>query len=654
MSRFLTNSSFFKSEGFRGGLSLYAHLLTKNKFSVTLNIKGESYTDGENVAVGIREGVLDTVTRGELVLMSKGIVAHEIEHINSTSFTEIKELVKKYQDIFKESARPNVIENIVRYIHNSVEDGRIEYLMSNKEPRTVIPLTFMRGHWWLENKVSSNDFNSTLFAICSKATTGKFPSGYELSGENYELVNSITSEINDFVKSSNEDAKDSFIKIMDKLEDWLRVNLEANEELSKKLEELLEDMAESEQNSSSQGSSKNSEEEEEGEGEESSDSGEEEEPSDEGDADSDSEDKNSKSEGEKSSNKIHENLDESKSDENMKDMLDELSKTAKDAVDNMDKRNKSKEIKDAAKKAKEEKSKKGSELSESDVKKIENKINSMEGNYVVVTEKHEVKPKTFNSLKYKKLKSDLDKILKSKIRQAVGNQRVGRLNPRSLHKVAFGDDKVFSRKQSGDPGDYVVYVLIDSSGSMHGNKYKNAMESCGLLEGALNGIAPVKIAKFNTGLANGFNTCQNAIIKDFSDTCAENKSFSQAYLNSKGVSGGVIEAYADGANHDAMSIEIAIQELNKRDERNKILFVLSDGLPAAHGISDRMSKEMVKRVVKNGRKDGIKIFNIMFGSALERNRLQEDFEFMYEKNIISCPTEEISKNLIKFMKRELK
>ena len=64
---------------------------------------------------------------------------------------------------------------------------------------------------------------------------------------------------------------------------------------------------------------------------------------------------------------------------------------------------------------------------------------------------------------------------------------------------------------------------------------------------------------------------------------------------------------------DGYNIRIAIKELEKRPERNKVLIILSDGQPS--GYSNYYGKYAmfdVKQAVRSGRKAGIKIFNIMF------------------------------------------
>ena len=84
----------------------------------------------------------------------------------------------------------------------------------------------------------------------------------------------------------------------------------------------------------------------------------------------------------------------------------------------------------------------------------------------------------------------------------------------------------------------------------------------------------------------------------------------------------------------------------KRSEQNKILLVLSDGLPSdyhshAQAIGD------VKTAVKTARQNGIKVIAIFFGNDDFRRNTMEEYKEMYEKNLISCAPQDISKELVK-------
>lgn len=91
-------------------------------------------------------------------------------------------------------------------------------------------------------------------------------------------------------------------------------------------------------------------------------------------------------------------------------------------------------------------------------------------------------------------------------------------------------------------------------------------------------------------------------IKDFDDNI---KNVNLIYTN-------YINEYitAGGANKDGANIRIATRELEKRNEKQKILFVLSDGMPSAYQYNGQFAIDDVKSGVKEARDEGIEIISI--------------------------------------------
>ena len=94
----------------------------------------------------------------------------------------------------------------------------------------------------------------------------------------------------------------------------------------------------------------------------------------------------------------------------------------------------------------------------------------------------------------------------------------------------------------------------------------------------------------------------------------------------------------------------------KRSERRKILFTLSDGQPnGPEAYSGDRGENDVTEAVLDARKAGISVFNIFFA---EDKRTREEylpsFRHMYrDKGIVSCSPSNISKELLRVVKREL-
>jgi nitric oxide reductase activation protein len=107
---------------------------------------------------------------------------------------------------------------------------------------------------------------------------------------------------------------------------------------------------------------------------------------------------------------------------------------------------------------------------------------------------------------------------------------------------------------------------------------------------------------------------------------------------------------------DGFSIRVASKELQRRSERRKILFTLSDGQPnGPYNYSGDRGENDVTEAVLDARKNGISVFNIFFAeSKRERDSYLPSFRHMYrDKGIISCAPEQIAHELLRVVKREL-
>ena len=214
----------------------------------------------------------------------------------------------------------------------------------------------------------------------------------------------------------------------------------------------------------------------------------------------------------------------------------------------------------------------------------------------------------------------------------LADQHSGRLNKKAIHRVSTNDFRIFEKKGNPLNVDSCVSIVWDGSGSMCGEKQKRSTMACAIIEEALKPLMPMKITNFTT---EG-NCVKHFQVKKFEDRDT-NRNYAYSYGTSRSFSGG---------NKDGYSIKVATAELMKRSEQNKILMVLSDGLPSdyrshAQAIGD------VKTAVKNARKAGIKVIAIFFGDEGFRRNTMSEYKEMYEKNLISCAPQDISKELVK-------
>ncbi len=191
----------------------------------------------------------------------------------------------------------------------------------------------------------------------------------------------------------------------------------------------------------------------------------------------------------------------------------------------------------------------------------------------------------------------------------IGDQDRGQLDAGALHSVKAGNRRVFTRTVDGTTLDTVVSVLIDQSGSMGsgssgGRAYYAKLMTVALAEtfNALN--VPFEIVGFH----NDFHRVSR-------EHAARNQAFEfQVYkaFNEKyravAARLGSISGYEDNADGEAV-LEVA-KRLAARREKRKIMFVLSDGQPAAGATDDRLLRNHLKETVGRVTKAGIEVIGI--------------------------------------------
>ena len=231
------------------------------------------------------------------------------------------------------------------------------------------------------------------------------------------------------------------------------------------------------------------------------------------------------------------------------------------------------------------------------------------------------------------LRREIEKILSAR-RQSQRNLRRGTLDAGALWKTGFHDGTIFSRKGNPSAGSCAFYLLLDNSGSTQedgGNKvakYIHERRAAAVIEEAAKGLLPVKIATFNADCG-----AEHTIIRRFDDQASKNYSW-----NSLKVFG------PSGCNEDSIHIRVAAEELRRRRENRKILFILSDGEPSAYASRSEAVTE-VHDAVADARRKGVIVIPIMFGNQSFLDHHVAKYRQMYEKNIISSPPSEISMKL---------
>ncbi len=193
---------------------------------------------------------------------------------------------------------------------------------------------------------------------------------------------------------------------------------------------------------------------------------------------------------------------------------------------------------------------------------------------------------------------------------------IGKAIQEEVAQTSPFDTGAFMRREQPKEADYAITLLIDLSGSMkRGGKIHEAFKASAVLSEVLNQIG----IKFSVV---GFNS-EMYDYKDFDRELDDAVRRSSEQMLS--------EVYSDnaGANDDDWAVEQTSHRLQKREESQKILFVISDGQPAPSGRHgnrtddfdldyDGFDGQNLKKVVDDIIKDGnVKIIGLGLGRDTE-------------------------------------
>ena len=152
----------------------------------------------------------------------------------------------------------------------------------------------------------------------------------------------------------------------------------------------------------------------------------------------------------------------------------------------------------------------------------------------------------------------------------------GRLDPASIVKLALPpidggewNKKIFYEQDKGQNRDTAIFVLTDWSGSMNGHKMRDAADASQRLVYVMDRVLhiPVALATFS----NGRSKCDVGYIKPFGHRGITQEEIAKRFAKFH---------WYTSANNDADAVNWAYHQLRKRNERRKLLIVLSDGCPA--------------------------------------------------------------------------
>lgn len=233
----------------------------------------------------------------------------------------------------------------------------------------------------------------------------------------------------------------------------------------------------------------------------------------------------------------------------------------------------------------------------------------------------------------------LEKVFQQEDIPELENRTSGSVNNRDLYKLAVGELDFWKKVEEAGELDTCCYFLCDNSGSMgHGKNSKRnwAWECLTVIEEGFKKYMPLKITAFQQLGNKVLHECAKNWEERYNASCSYN------YL---------MKMPSGASNADGYSIRIATKELLARPEQTKILFVLSDGLPAySNGEAD------TKLAADEAKKSGIIMVPIYFshdtvcdGVADLNTREAKKFYQMYGKDSIITIPEQIEDEVIRVL-----
>lgn len=241
------------------------------------------------------------------------------------------------------------------------------------------------------------------------------------------------------------------------------------------------------------------------------------------------------------------------------------------------------------------------------------------------------------------IRRKLNRLLMSKMqRDWDGNREEGRLDSRRFVAAVNGRTDVFKQRTDAPELDTAILLLIDLSGSMHGNKMILAQQAAIMLTEAISAMAPTCVLGFDSTTDFRKDTGRTLekehdagqrfsrtepidmyIFKDFKENLRQAKNAL-----------GNITRMCGGNNCDGEALLYAYQLLAARQEKKKVMIVLSDGFPATGTDFGRGHLEMhlAKAVKMIARKSEIIGIGIMSDAVSQ----------FYPKHVVLNKIEELS------------
>lgn len=176
------------------------------------------------------------------------------------------------------------------------------------------------------------------------------------------------------------------------------------------------------------------------------------------------------------------------------------------------------------------------------------------------------------------------------------HQQRGRLDQHGLGRIALGDTKLFERRKSPSPGKYLVWIMVDASGSMDGHPLASASQVAHAIAAASNGTPTVRMSVWAWSDPFRHSPAGAGVARCWSTGEDVNQIFRMNGLQTGGTPDATILGWA------ARAIKKAA-----RPDETPVIIVASDGT-GEMAMNDRVAE---------ARRMGVKVYSVSLGWGMQ-------------------------------------
>jgi len=174
--------------------------------------------------------------------------------------------------------------------------------------------------------------------------------------------------------------------------------------------------------------------------------------------------------------------------------------------------------------------------------------------------------------------------------------RSGSLDDEEIHRLAFGDDRVFGQRVIEAKPEVMLGLLVDLSGSMYGEKLRIAQRLAQLFVWAVHDQPGVETAVWgHTADVDEAGVAEVYRLWEPGDPLTRL---------------GLIAEMPHANNADSAAIEYVVRQVMDKPQPEKVVVVLSDGLPSAHGYGGRQGQMAVRTVTRWAAHQGVRVLQL--------------------------------------------